>query len=148
MSSQRDLLFLCFSGSGDFCLTLSTTVKTSSHLYMYSPAHTRAQTLFDHSKTVTSPGLPYRLGWVKYCGRASGEWEQGASVFCPTARGRGQLEWDSGQLAQNRLQTQEAGDGFSSSLLACRFLISFCDLCTLEVSLSKHRLLSEEAAAL
>lgn len=58
------------------------------------------------------------------------------SVHCPTARGRGQLEWDSGQLAQRGLQTGAGDCRFSSSLLACRFLLSFCDLCTLELSAS------------
>jgi len=45
-------------------------------------------------------------------GGVDGGWEGvfGArSVAWPTARGRGQLEWDSGQLAQRGLQTG-AGD--------------------------------------
>lgn len=59
-------------------------------------------------------------------------------THCPTARGRGQLEWDSGQLAQRELQTRAGDCRFSSSLVACRFLLSFCDLCTPEVRASKQ----------
>lgn len=71
-----------------------------------------------------------------------GEWcgWEAASMPCPTARGRGQLEWDSGQLAQRRLQAGAGDWRFSCSLLACRFLLSFCDLCTLEVNVSKQTL--------
>lgn len=68
-------------------------------------------------------------------------------MICPTAWGRGQLEWDSGQLAQRGQQTGAGDCGFSSSLIACRFLRSFCDPCTLEVTMSKQRPLTEAEAA-
>lgn len=68
-------------------------------------------------------------------------------MLWPTAWGRGQLEWDSGQLAQ-RVPQAEAGDSrFSSSLLARRYLLSCSDLCTLRAATSKHSLLAVEVAA-
>lgn len=52
----------------------------------------------------------------------------GGGVLCPTARGRGQLEWDSGQLAQRGPQTGAGDYRLSSSLQARRFVLSFRDL--------------------
>lgn len=46
----------------------------------------------------------------------------------PTAWGKGQWERDSGQLAQKGHQSGIGDTGLSSSLRACRLLLSFCDL--------------------
>ena len=94
----------------------------------------KANTLFGHSQTATRPGAAESPGMSGGLLERGGSAERGAgSVPRPTARGRGQLEWDSGQLAQRGLQTG-AGDWRNSSSLPAS---GFCLLWPLEVSVSK-----------
>lgn len=124
-----------------FCFP-SLPLKSHSiiHSHMYKHTHTKTTHFF---KTCFIPWAAVSLAISEKL-QCSEEVREAGSVICPTAWGRGQLEWDSGQLAQRGQQT---GAGDSSSLIACRFLCSFCDPCTLEVTIAKQRPLTEAEAA-